>query len=231
MQNLQRQYVAFAVLSIGTLVAAGILSLFEGAVFQPYFGIIKPQFAIGIGVALGFVSLTILYTRGWFEIYAAGAHLQGLTFSAAGASLFAVAVIMVDLTLGYPTDINVSPPASLLFYPVMAYMAEVVFHALPLSLLLVFLRPIWRKAGDNFLVWTSILLASFIEPIFHLSVELSEHTLLWTDVYTALHVFAFNLVQLYVFRRYDFLSMYLFRIIYYLHWHILWGYLRLYLLN
>jgi hypothetical protein len=30
--------------------------------------------------------------------------------------------------------------------------------------------------------------------------------------------------------RYGFLSMYAFRLVYYLHWHIVWGYLRLQLL-
>jgi hypothetical protein len=39
-----------------------------------------------------------------------------------------------------------------------------------------------------------------------------------------------NLCQLLIFRRYDFISMYTFRIAYYMLWHVLWGYARLRLL-
>ena len=52
----------------------------------------------------------------------------------------------------------------------------------------------------------------------------------WADVYTWVHVFAIALLQLYVFRRFDFTSMYVFRLIYYAYWHIIWGVLRLELL-
>jgi hypothetical protein len=34
-------------------------------------------------------------------------------------------------------------------------------------------------------------------------------------------------LQLYVFRRFDFASMYAFRLVYYAYWHILWGVIRL----
>jgi hypothetical protein len=44
------------------------------------------------------------------------------------------------------------------------------------------------------------------------------------------HVLVFNLLSLWFFRRYDFLSVYVFRVSYYGFWHILWGQLRLELL-
>jgi hypothetical protein len=40
-------------------------------------------------------------------------------------------------------------------------------------------------------------------------------------------VFVFTPVELYVFRRYDFMSMYAFRLVFYMWWHVTWGYLRL----
>lgn len=49
----------------------------------------------------------------------------------------------------------------------------------------------------------------------------------WRGVYVGVHVFVFNWFQMYLFRRYDFFGMYSFRIVYHLHWHILWGYARL----
>jgi hypothetical protein len=42
-----------------------------------------------------------------------------------------------------------------------------------------------------------------------------------------LQIYVINLQQLRIFRRFDFTSMYAFRLLYYLFWHILWGNLRL----
>jgi len=45
--------------------------------------------------------------------------------------------------------------------------------------------------------------------------------------YVGLHVFLINLLQLWLFKRYDLISMYSFRLAYYLLWHIGWGHVRL----
>jgi hypothetical protein len=45
--------------------------------------------------------------------------------------------------------------------------------------------------------------------------------------YVGLHIFLIGLVQLLLFTRYDFITMYTFRLSYYAIWHILWGHLRL----
>ncbi len=47
------------------------------------------------------------------------------------------------------------------------------------------------------------------------------------SAYTWLHVFAIALLQLLVFRRYDFVSMLGTRLCYYAYWHLLWGVVRL----
>lgn len=39
-----------------------------------------------------------------------------------------------------------------------------------------------------------------------------------------------NILQLYVFKRYDFVAMISLRLVYYLYWHFIWGYSRLQLL-
>ena len=48
-----------------------------------------------------------------------------------------------------------------------------------------------------------------------------------SSAYVGVFVFVFTVVELYVFRRYDFMSMYAFRLVFYMWWHITWGYLRL----
>ena len=44
------------------------------------------------------------------------------------------------------------------------------------------------------------------------------------------HVFVFGLVQLVLLRRYGYVPMLWFRLVYYLLWHVLWGAARLSLL-
>ena len=108
------------------------------------------------------------------------------------------------------------------------FVAEVVFHVLPLTLVLLALSPLRRWIVRDRLVWTSVVLVAVAEPTFQ--VLFKGNALAWGDLYTWLHVFAIALLQLYVFRRYDFVSMYTFRLIYYAYWHIVWGVLRLSLL-
>ena len=45
--------------------------------------------------------------------------------------------------------------------------------------------------------------------------------------FVTVHVLAINAVGLWLFRRYDFVTMFGFRLMYYLVWHVLWGALRL----
>jgi hypothetical protein len=48
-----------------------------------------------------------------------------------------------------------------------------------------------------------------------------------TIVYDGLHVLAINICQLHLFKRYDFVSMFAFRLAYYAVWHVVWGHVRL----
>jgi hypothetical protein len=177
--------------------------------------------AVSLVSILGVVSLRCLHSRG-FEVYTRRDRLRGLVLSATLATLFAVVTILVDLSIVQPKDLNVPPPQSLLFYPAMAYVAEISFHALPLTLLLVLLGPLLKKLDPGSIIWFCMIVDSFLEPIFQLGSGFS--------VYVGMYVFAFNLVRLHVFRRYDFVSMYSCRLVYYIHWHIVWGYMRLHLL-
>jgi hypothetical protein len=140
-------------------------------------------------------------------------------------------MILVDLKVVFPPDINVLFPESVLFYPAMGFFAEILFHVLPLSVLLFSLTSIFRNLSYENIVWICILIVALLEPIYHtIPMGSSNRYPLWAIVYVGLHVFLINLTQLLIFRRYDFISMYSFRLVYYLFWHIGWGYLRLRLL-
>jgi hypothetical protein len=218
----RRQYVAFGVLSLVAAGFTGILSLSQdGArLFEAYFGIIPPLLAIAFTALVGFVSLGFLQSHGWFEVYTSRS-VRGVGLSAAIATLFGVWQVCADLLITrFPKDINVPPPQSLLFYPAMAYVVEIVFHALPLALLLALLRRSTQRANTAIVIGPCIVFVSSLEPVL-------VHLRTGASTYVGAFVFVFTLVELYVFRRYDFISMYAFRLVFYLWWHITWGYLRL----
>jgi hypothetical protein len=221
------QYRVLAALSLGTVVLTGLLHYFDAHVFQRVLGGINPLAAALLVAVLGFVCLSWLLSRGEFAIYR-NENQQGLLHACGLAALFGVIIIPADLMIVYPDDINVPFPESLLFYPVVGFFAEILFHVLPLSLLLIFLFSMFKAANQNKMIWFSIAVVALLEPVYQTlwMVSLNRYPV-WAVAYDATHVFAINLLQLIIFRRYDFVSMVAFRLVYYLFWHIGWGYFRL----
>ena len=143
------------------------------------------------------------------------------------AALLALVMILFDSRIALPEGINRPFPESLLFYPTIGFVVEILFHVLPLTLLLLLMTSIFKGLTFEQIIWPCILLVALLEPIFQTSFSLSgEYP--WTAViFIALHNFLFNFVQLALFKRFDFVSMYSFRLVYYLLWHIVWGVMRL----
>lgn len=236
-----KQYIAFGALSLVVIGLTATLSLSRVSFAQPYmgivrvnpagffqsfFGIIDPLIAVTIIAVVGVASLGFLQSRRWFKIFTMRGTLRGMAVSAIIATLFGIEVVIAETTniFRLPADTNVPLPWSVMFYPVMGYVVEVVFHTLPLALLLVVLGPLFEKLNIPGLIWLCIFVVSLLEPIFQVY---SEQPFSLAQAYIGLHIFAINFLQLYVFRRYDFVSMYSFRLFYYLYWHIIWGALRL----
>ncbi|NND22072.1 MAG: hypothetical protein HKO14_08280 [Silicimonas sp.] len=135
-------------------------------------------------------------------------------------ALFLLPIATIDLAVRLPEDLNMPPLGALAFYPVAGFVAESVFHLLPLGALALFFR--WRKLP----AWAYIP-AVLSEPVFQ-AVGSGGWTL--QGVLVAVHVAAFSAAQLWVFRAHGFAAMYALRLSYYVFWHLLWGILRLELL-
>lgn len=196
--------------------------------FNRFTGGAPPLLVIGAAVLLALVLLPWLGRNG-FRIRRPGLH-RGLLYAPVLAAGLAILMIGVDIASPYAADINVRFPASLAFYPVIGFVAEVAFHLLPLALLLGILRPLTPRLGPDRVVWLALGATALIEPVFQLVLAGPGGYPVWQVAYMTTHIFGFNLLQLWIFRRYDFLSMYLFRLVYYLIWHIAWGHVRLDLL-
>ncbi|MEZ4444025.1 MAG: hypothetical protein R3B72_33440 [Polyangiaceae bacterium] len=199
------------------------MTIVDRAAFAPYFDGLHPLLAVTIVVGAGALALARLER---VDLVLLRHPLRGMRLAVGAALLFAVPTIGLDAaTVPFSAAINVRFPASLLFYPVMAVVVEILFHAVPLALLAPLLRPGEARSRR---LWACVILVALLEPAFQ--VALAGPIPGWLSAYLALHLFAFSVVQLWLFIRHDFVTMLVFRLSYYLCWHILWGHLRIQLL-
>ena len=219
------QFAAYFTLAPAALIFTIILLPSSAAHFRRFLGGVHPIVAVVAATVVGAVALWRLGSGHGFSLFIGRQTLRGMALSAALATALAVAIVVADSIIRYPQDMNVPLPQAWLFYPAIGFVAEIVFHIVPLALLLLLLSPLGGSIGGERVVWIGILLVAALEPTFHVLSEAKPLT--WGSAYTWIHVFAIAFLQLYVFRRYDFVSMYSFRLVYYLYWHILWGVIRL----
>jgi hypothetical protein len=228
--NNRLQYLVYIGLSLGALGFTGILYFSNKLLFQRFLGRMNPLIAFLFASVLGFILLSWLLSQKWFAIYEKD-NLKGILCSSSLAALLGIIMILVDTRIVFPADTNILFPESLLFYPAIGFLAEILFHVLPLTALLVVLNAIVKNADFETIVWICIPLVSLLEPVYHaMNMASSNQFPSWAVMYVGFHVFLINFFQLLIFKKYDFTSMYSFRLVYYLFWHIGWGYTRLRLL-
>ena len=215
---------SFGLLVVVTWLLAAAMTAVDRPAFLPYFGNLHPLLAVAIVAGVGAVAMARLARA---DVAFVGARRFDLGRAAIMAVLFAVPTIAVDAAMvPFSADINVHLPAALLFYPVMAVVVELTFHAAPLALL----WPVVERAhpgaeSRSRRLWTCIALVAVLEPAFQIMLAGPLPT--WLTAYLAVHLFAFSLVELWLFIHRDFMTMLCFRLTYYLCWHILWGHVRL----
>lgn len=219
-------YLALLMLWSGTVLLTFILERSGSDAFAPYFGAWNPTVTVALLSIPAMAALLYLERGGQLLIRAP--NQRGWIVALLIATALACPVILVDVAGGFSEDINVRLPDSLLFYPTIALVAETVFHVLPLAVLLLLLTPLKTTASRESLLWGCIMLSSLLEPAFQ--VVNASGSPVWATIYVGFHILVFNVVALALFKRFDFLTMYFFRLAYYFLWHILWGLLRLRLL-
>lgn len=220
---------ALAWLSLGVVAGAGLLESLGSRAFRPFFGELSPTLATGLVALAGVAALARLELGGWLSIRARGRDRRVLAVAATSATALALPAIAVDVLGGFPRNINVEAPESIVFYPVIGVVAEFVFHAVPLAVLLALAVRAARLGGRDRVVRLCIVGAAFIEPLLQVIwAPLGSPS--WANAFVAIHVFAINLFGLHLWKRHGFVTTYLFRLFYYLSWHILWGFFRLRLL-
>jgi hypothetical protein len=213
--------IGIAIIGVIATVLAIVAGRAESDAFDPYFGPVPPWTAV-VGVSL--LALPVLRglgDRGW-DLWG-GDRSEWLLIVAAALALAAMAIV-ADLLLRYPEDMNVPAPASLAFYPTIAWVVEVTFHATPLlGLIVVFGSP---DSTADIRFWAMAAAVAAIEA----GLQAAYATTLGTAVFSGVHLLVIGIVQVYVFRRVGFFPMLGFRLVYYAVWHLAWGAARLQLL-
>lgn len=223
------QFLVYGLLAVSVCAATAYLGARNPALYRPFFGPLPPLLAVGITVVLGAVLLAVLLGRGWFAI--AGPETgRGLLAALALALLFAAVIILLDWLVVLPPDLNRPYPDALPFYYSIAFVVEVVFHLLPLTLLLLGLTALSPALTFERVIWPVIVAVALLEPLFQTALGFSRPYPNWVLALVALNIFFFNLSGLALFKRFDFVSMFALRLAYYSLWHIIWGVLRLRLL-
>lgn len=225
--NHLKQFGILGILMVLVLSGLGLLLYSKGFLFQRFIGEIHPIIAIGSSVILGFLSLSFLLSKKWFTIHKK--YPIKKVFPYAGLTVFFASVaILIDINIVYPADMNIPFPESLLFYPIIAFLVEIIFHVVPMTLLLVTPTFIFRRYVYDRIVLPYILIVALVEPTYQ--VVFMERYTTWATGSVWVNLFLFNITQLLTFKRYGFISMYALRLLYYLIWHVVWGVLRLELL-
>ena len=217
----------FVVISVIVFSITIVLCLSDCTFFQRFIGHLPPLLAMLISIVVGFAALSYLLRKGWFEIYEKG--VAKYVFKYVGlAILLACISILIDWIVVFPQDINLGFPLSLLFYPAIAFVVEIFFHVLPLALILFLGNIFFKPENPARMILAGMIFSALLEPSFQ--AFFMEEMPVWAVAAVWGNLFLFNGLQLVVFRKYGFVSMYLLRLAFYLVWHVVWGYLRLDLL-
>ncbi|MGB5756927.1 MAG: hypothetical protein WBM50_08435 [Acidimicrobiales bacterium] len=219
----------FLAWALGSWLAALLLVLRGEDVFAQFFGDAPPVPVVAIIAVIGGACLWLLDLRGWSQPAEEqiGRVLRSTIAAAVG---FAALAISFDAVIPFREDMNVEWPESVLYYPTIGFVAETVFHVLPLALIALIMGRRFDTDGGGRRALIAIVLVATSETIFQVAIAISTDAGVASMVFVGLHLFAIGLYELAAFRRFGFVALLSFRISYYLLWHIGWGHLRLSLL-
>jgi hypothetical protein len=224
----RQQHVVFSVSSAGAVASAALAEHLDVTFFGRFLGSWSPTLAVSCSSLLGAALMAVLVAHRWLAV-GAGGH-RGPLLALGAAAGFGAIVIAADVLVPFPRDLNAPFPDSLLFYPAIAFLVEVVFHLLPLTLLVALVHRVVGPERRGSALTSCVVAVALLEPTFQAIVGAGSERVAWAAIFVWAHVTAINLSQLVLFRRYGFVSMLTLRLAYYLVWHVAWGHYRLRLL-
>ena len=225
----QREF-PFTAMLVGSVavIACLYLVLLSGDVdLGLYFGNVSPVLSVAIVCAIGVLVLYALHKYSGFSVYDPYKFRKGIPVAVALVCPFMIIMTIVDVALRFPPDINVALPTAIVFYPAIAYVAQIALHVAPFAILLASTTLIFKSRSTTWCIWLSITIASAIEATFQAVSSSDGHGLSIIAGIVAVILWLYGVAELYLYRRFDFATMYAFRIFSSGYWHLLWGNLRI----
>jgi hypothetical protein len=166
-----RMYVFIALLIAGLTLVLHMTDYTTG--FKRFLGPIPPLFAVILVLVTGTFVLHSIFRKGWFDDIEAGG-VNHIFITCGTALLFAGPTIFVDWLSPYPPGMNILFPESLAFYPAIGFTVEILFHIIPLYLVLRMLTLISGDDGVSRFIKPSLFAVALVEPLFHVLAESSS---------------------------------------------------------
>lgn len=223
--NFHLQYLAFGFISFVMVIVTTVGYLSDRHLYQSWTGKFNPILVIGLISGLGAGLFLYVLPEGWFDIYITRVP-ERFFVAFLLAICMAFIMILIDFKAIFPKDLNVLGPTSIWYYSAISYAVEILFHVLPISLLIWLVTSLTVTNDLEVVIWISIIVVATLEPIFQTHYFVGKYPA-WVIAAVGLHLFVFNIFQLALFKQFDFVAMLSFRLMYYLIWHILWGHYRL----
>jgi len=214
-----------AAVCLSALAASAVLEWLRSDAYEVVLGVTNPVASTAAVVGLGLAGWVVLVRMGWTP--AKDGRSRGRAVAVTAGLALPVPVIIIDCLGGFPKGINAPFPDAIVFYPSIAVVAEFVFHVAPLAIAAV-LATLIRLDVRTFEV-AGLAAAVVIEPILQVAWGIAGVPS-WVNAYAGLHLLVFNALGVYLLCRHGLLLVFLYRLSYYVVWHIGWGYIRLQLL-
>lgn len=218
------RFILLSVVMTGIGLAAAVET---PASFRPYFGSLPPTVVVLVAVGLGVVVWAALLPRGSLRVHVPGGIRRHWALVVLLPIALATGTVLVDVVAVLPPTLNVPFPDSLLFYPTIAFVVEILIHLLPLAAVQLFTGVDFRPVSSLRSGWGLVVAVALIEPVLQLHLGFAPALPTWAVVVILAIVFAVNLTELALFVRVGFVSMLAVRLVYYLIWHVVWGHVRL----
>ncbi len=219
--NSNKPLLFFLLIFIATSTIAYLLN---PTIYNTILGDINPMIFFTASSVVAYLSLIYIDKFEWHFIdrqFTINRSLYYISIS----MLLGLMPVLIDIWQPFPRDINVLFPDSIIFYPTIGVAAEIIFHLIPLVILILIFKNRLAK-----LSWVFIIIPAAVEPTFQIMSGNTLDMLSLKDMLIFLEILIFSIVQMRTFMKFGFIAMYICRLGFYLTWHFVWGELRLELL-
>ena len=218
----------FVLIALGELALTAGGRLYSPDLYSTFLGTINPLLLVLVVSTVAAPLYAIFDNRFLAGVEPRPAKLRVFIAPLAGAC-FGLLFIPVDIHFRLPADLNVLFPTALLYYPVLGYVVDVLFHLVPFVVLKRVLEIVLPSARNELRALLALGPCLLTEPIFQVSLISSEYSVLFKAI-LFFFLMAYSACQLFLLLKHGFHHMLAFRYGHYLVWHMIWGFIRLRLL-